>query len=57
MTLTQTDRARAVIESEIDNCYSHLEYFQTAFGGDPDSKNVRVFEEKIKSLNMDLNDL
>jgi len=36
---------------ELDNWTAHLEYYQTAFGGEPDSKNVAICESKIAELN------
>jgi hypothetical protein len=45
------------VSCELDACYSHLEYFETAFGGDPDSKNVAIFQAKINELQEQLGQL
>lgn len=46
-----TDREIEIISHELDNWYSHLEYFSTAWGGEPDLKNVAICETKIAELN------
>jgi hypothetical protein len=50
LTTYEKELEQNVINCEIDACYSHLEYFETAFGGDPDSKNVAIFQDKINEL-------
>jgi len=39
---------------ELDNWQSHLEYYMTAWGGEPDPKNVAICEAKIAELNIAL---
>ena len=39
------------IAHELDNWYSHLDYYLTAWGGDPDPVNVAICEQKIAELN------
>jgi len=57
MTHSEYIYAESHILSELDNCQSHLEYFMTAWGGEPDSENVAVFEAKIAELNLALEEL
>lgn len=45
------DYAVERILHELENWTFHLEYYQTAWGGEPDSKNVAVCEAKIAELN------
>lgn len=57
MTHSEYIYAEAHILSELDNCQSHLEYYMTAWGGEPDEKAVAIFEAKIAELNLALEEL
>jgi hypothetical protein len=43
------------IANELDGWYAHLDYYSTAFGGDPDSYHVAICESKIAELEYELN--
>jgi len=51
------DYAIERILHELDGWTCHLEYYMTAFGGAPDSKNVAICEQKIAELNTVLMEL
>lgn len=51
------DYALERILHELDNWTSHLEYYMTAWGGDPDRHNVVICEQKIAELNAALMEL
>jgi hypothetical protein len=56
LTPYQAQNAIDRITLEIEACHSHIEYFETAFGGDPDTVNVKIFEDKIANLQEDMLD-
>ena len=45
------------IANEIDGWYSNLDFYLTAFGGDPDSHNVAICQSKIAELEYALKEL
>ena len=49
--MNTSDRyAQDRIANELDGWYSNLDFYLTAFGGDPDSRNVEICESKIAEL-------
>lgn len=51
MHQTDYDYAEAHIVSLLDNLYSHLEYYSTAHGGEPDEKTMGILQLEIDELN------
>tara|TARA_R110000796_G_scaffold85943_1_gene186149 strand:+ start:2845 stop:3069 length:225 start_codon:yes stop_codon:yes gene_type:complete len=47
---TSNRYAQDRIANEIDGWYSNLDFYLTAFGGDPDSHNVAICQSKIEEL-------
>jgi hypothetical protein len=45
------------IANEIDGWYSNLDFYLTAFGGDPDSHNVAICKSKIAELEYALEEM
>jgi hypothetical protein len=45
------------IENDIDFYYQSIEYYSTAFGGDPDEKSIKQCELIIKELQEKLEEL
>ena len=52
--MNASDYAVERILHELDNWTAHLEYYMTAWGGEPDFKNVAICETKIAELNQAL---
>ena len=56
--MNTSDRyAQERIANEIDGWYSNLDFYLTAFGGDPDSHNVAICQSKIAELEYALEEL
>jgi len=55
--MTNQEYAAAKITNEIDGWYLQLDYYLTAWGGEPDTKMVNLCNEKIAELNEALNEL
>jgi hypothetical protein len=51
------ERIAKYIAYEIDGWYSNLDFYLTAFGGDPDSHNVAICKSKIAELEYALEEL
>jgi hypothetical protein len=54
---TSNRYAQDRIANEIDGWYSNLDFYLTAFGGDPDSHNVAICQSKIAELEYALEEL
>ena len=54
---TSNRYAQDRIANEIDGWYSNLDFYLTAFGGDPDSYHVAICESKIAELESALKEL
>ena len=54
---TSNRYAQDRIANDIDGWYSNLDYYLTAFGGDPDSHNVAICQSKIAELEYALEEL
>mgnify|MGYP003150692049 FL=1 len=49
--MNTSDRyAQDRIANELDGWYSNLDFYLTAFGGDPDSRNVAICQSEIAKL-------
>jgi len=56
--MNNSDRyAQDRIENELDGWYSNLDFYLTAFGGNPDSRNVEICNSKIAELQSALEEL
>ena len=49
--MSNSQYAQDRINHELDNWQSHLEYYLTAWDGEPDPVNVAICEQKIAELN------